>query len=81
MHVRRSGTGRRDLAGTVFNLKMNGKRPLATGGFTMLAIADKNNTVVARSMVKCSNQDPFNKTIGRNIAIGRALKTNPHLLA
>lgn len=48
--------------------------PLPHGGATEATILDATGEPVATALALCSKRDMFNKAIGRNIAIGRALK-------
>lgn len=48
--------------------------PLAKGGVTEAVVVDKDGTIKATGLAICSERDSYNKKIGRDIAIGRALK-------
>jgi len=49
-------------------------RPLPKGGVTHAGILDPEGVVVAEGIARCSGKDSFNRRIGRDIALGRALK-------
>lgn len=44
------------------------------GGATFCSVLDADDHVVARGSAFCNAKDNFNKRIGRDIALGRALK-------
>lgn len=44
------------------------------GGRTFARILDANGNLVAVGEAQCSPKDNYNKTIGRQISLGRALK-------
>lgn len=48
--------------------------PLPTGGGTFAVIYDEWHNELSRAEATCSKKDHYNKKIGRNIAIGRAMK-------
>lgn len=51
-----------------------GEKPAAKGGITLVQVEyDDGRTV--RGASRCSNRDNFCKAIGRQIALGRALKS------
>ena len=45
-----------------------------TNGFTVVDILDKEGNNVATAAAYCNDTDNFSRTIGRDIALGRALK-------
>ena len=49
-------------------------RPTPKGGRTQAIISDSSDNVVCSGYAFCSDKDSFNRKIGRNIALGRALK-------
>lgn len=48
--------------------------PMPSGGATEATIVDPEGNIVAADYALCSYRDNYNKKLGRNIAIGRALK-------
>jgi hypothetical protein len=46
----------------------------AKGGVTLASIFDSDGVIVAQALAACSPHDNFNKRIGRDISLGRALK-------
>lgn len=44
------------------------------GGTTSCYIEDEDNNVVAHGYAKCARAEQYNKKIGRDISLGRALK-------
>lgn len=50
------------------------------GGETICFILNQENVVVANGTAKCSPEDNYNKATGRNIALGRALKSMEDIL-
>lgn len=59
---------------TRFDASTEGFKVLPTGGATEALIIDEENKPLAIGFASCSIKDPFNKKIGRDIAIGRAVK-------
>lgn len=51
-----------------------GTPPEAKGGITEVVLLDKEGNIASIGISRCSERDPFNKKIGRDIALGRALK-------
>ena len=49
--------------------------PLPFGGATYCILEDENQDILAFGYAVCSEQDNFNKKLGRTIALGRALKS------
>lgn len=47
---------------------------LPNAGKTLVDICDEDGNPLATGMAVCGKNDNFNKTIGRDIALGRALK-------
>lgn len=61
---------------TTYDAKSEGlKGPLHCGGATEARIVDEEGQQVASAFSWCSRKDNFSKYIGRNIAVGRALKS------
>ena len=56
-------------------IKRQGLLIHSKGGKTIAHIYDVNDKLVATGIAECSNNDNFNYRIGRDIALGRALKT------
>lgn len=55
--------------------KMDGYRTLlAKGGRTEAIVLDTHGDPIVMGIATCSDEDAFNKSIGRQIALGRALK-------
>lgn len=50
------------------------KKILPTGGATEAVIMDPEGNLVASAYAACSKRDHFSKRIGRDIAVGRAIK-------
>lgn len=46
-----------------------------TSRYTSAIVIDENDAVVAEGHAVCCPRDHFNKRLGREIALGRALKT------
>ena len=53
---------------------------LPTGGKTIVTIKDGAGDFVTAGVAECSDRDPYNKTIGLQIALGRALKGHENLV-
>jgi hypothetical protein len=51
-----------------------GLTPAVKGGLTECELLDDADTVVAHGSALCSDHDNYNRRIGRDIALGRALK-------
>jgi hypothetical protein len=49
-------------------------RVLSRGGVTFCHIENEDNAEVAIGVASCNVKDQFNKKIGRDISLGRALK-------
>jgi hypothetical protein len=45
------------------------------GGSTLAVVRDAEGIIVAEAEARCSRKDNFTKRIGRDISLGRALKT------
>lgn len=71
-HYRRS----KNKPKAFFLLRPNdGLVPHARGGYTEVLILDKREgDLVARGEARCNPLDTYNKKLGREIALGRALK-------
>jgi hypothetical protein len=59
---------------TRFDASFEGFKVLPTGGATEALILDEENNPLAIGLADCSPRDAFNKKIGRDIAVGRAVK-------
>lgn len=55
-------------------IKFDEVSPLSPLGGTTVAIIKQGEDIVAKGVAKCSDQDNYNKKIGANIALGRALR-------
>lgn len=67
-HCRNYQLGSLDVTG-VETMPLNSR-----GGTTCCYLEDEDNKVVARGYAQCSPSDQYNKSIGRAISLGRALK-------
>jgi hypothetical protein len=47
------------------------------GGWTQVDILDENDEVVKSGIARCHPEDNYSRSIGRDIALGRALKESP----
>lgn len=63
--------------GDLFSYKDAGYEPLPHGGHTSCTLTFPDGTEVV-GVAECSRRDPYNKKIGRDIAVGRALKLAKH---
>ena len=58
----------------VSTVKLSGHRVDSNGGLTRVLIRDEADKIVARAEALCSNEEIYNKKIGRAIVIRRAVK-------
>ena len=73
-HRKKEGWGRWDPAGTTNGNRTHSSAEISThGGRTTCKITFPDGTE-AWGAAECSIRDPYNKKIGRDIALGRALK-------
>lgn len=62
------------IAGSAYEIKANHLNFDPRGGSTAAYIYDKDGKLLAEGFSFCSDEDNFNYKLGRDIAIGRALK-------
>ena len=62
-----------NVSATTHQLKSWKMRPAAHGGYTQCKLVDPTGHVVATGIAACSKRDQFNRTVGRTIALGRAI--------
>lgn len=60
--------------GTRQLLKKNNLTPSPRGGVTWVDLYDKHGRFIAEGRADCSEHDNYSRKLGRQIALGRALK-------
>jgi len=53
----------------------------AKGGYTRVDILDENGAIVSTGWAHCHPSDNYNRKLGHEIALGRALKPRKHAIA
>jgi hypothetical protein len=75
-HLRRPGRPIPGRGGYVTKRELRAANvsPAPRGGCTYAELYDADDRLLAAATAVCSDQDQFNRRIGRDIALGRALK-------
>lgn len=73
-HLRRSNLEEGVGLATKKTIKQNGLTPHPRGGITAVTIAHEERGIIVQGLARCSERDNYSRKLGRNIALGRALK-------